>query len=510
MTTGLLKNNKARSESAGPAQAGGQPLADKSLFCNQAYLNGCWVDADHGGTIDVADPATGKVIGSVPDMGAAETERAIAGAAAAFTKWRALTAAQRGSYLRAWADLMRKHRDDLARIMTLEQGKPLAESIGEINYSAAFLDWFGEEGQRQYGDVIPTHLPGSRLVAWREPVGVTAAITPWNFPSAMITRKAGAALAAGCTMIVRPANETPFSALALARLAERAGIPAGVFSVVTGSARSIAKTLTDSPVIRKISFTGSTEVGRILLEQSAATVKKVSMELGGHAPFILFADGDIDHAVKGAIIAKFTTTGQDCLAANRIFVHRSQYAEFCERFAKATAALKVGNGFEPGADQGPLMNEAALHKCEEHIADAIAKGGKILAGGKRHELGGLFFEPTVIAGLTTDMKIFHEETFGPVAPIMAFDTEEEVTLLANDTIYGLAAYLYTRDIGCAWRVAEALEYGMIGLNTPKMTGAPIPFGGVKQSGLGREGSRHGLDDYSEIKYFCIGAINERA
>ena len=478
------------------------------LFRQQAFENGRWCDAADGGTIDVTNPANGAVIGTVPDMGAAETRQAIEAARLAYPGWRAMLAKDRAAVLRRWGDLMLEHREDLAVLMTLEQGKPLDESRGEISYAASFLDWFAEEAKRMYGDTIPTHLPGRRLMVTREPVGVTAAITPWNFPSAMITRKAGAALAAGCTMIVRPATETPYSALALAELAQRAGMPPGVFSVITGSARVIGRELTESPVVRKISFTGSTEVGRLLIGQSAATVKKVSMELGGHAPFIAFADTDIDAAVAGAINAKFQTTGQDCLAANRIFVHDSIYDAFAAKFAEAAKALKVGNGLEPGVQQGPLIGEGAVAKCREHVADALGKGATLLAGGGSHELGGLFFEPTVLGEVTPEMAIFHEETFGPVAPLLRFSTEDEVIAQANDTIYGLAAYVYTRDIGRIFRVGEALEYGMVGVNSTKITGAPVPFGGFKQSGLGREGSRYGLDDYTELKYLCLGGIED--
>lgn len=486
------------------------PIEDASLFRQHAYIDGRWREARHRGTIAVRDPATGGQIGAVPDMGAEETQEAIAAAAAAWPAWRRMLAKDRAAILRRWAELMLDHRDDLAVIMTIEQGKPVAESRGEIDYAASFLDWFGEEGRRLYGDTIPSHLPGSRLVVTREPVGVSAAITPWNFPSAMITRKAGAALAAGCPMIVRPASETPFSALALAELAARAGVPAGVFSVVTGSSRVIGRALTQSPVVRKISFTGSTEVGRILIGQSAETVKKLSMELGGHAPFVAFDDADPEKAVAGAINAKFQTTGQDCLAANRIFVQAGLYDTFARRFAAAAGALKVGPGLEAGVEQGPLIGESAIAKCQEHVDDALAKGARLLAGGRRHARGGLFYEPTVIADVTPEMKIFHEETFGPVAALLRFETEDEAVAQANATEFGLAAYVYSGDLARAWRVGEKLEYGMVGVNTSKITGAPIPFGGVKQSGLGREGSRYGLDDYTELKYLCLAGIDEGA
>lgn len=492
-----------------PAGRSGNPVArlsDPSLFVQSAFIDGCWRDAANGKVIAVTDPATGERIGTIPDMGGAETAEAIDAAKRAYGDWRRMTAYERADILHRWAGLMRDAKEDLSIIMVAEQGKPLSEARGEIDYAISFFDWFAEEGKRHYGETIPSHLPGSRMVVMREPVGVTAAITPWNFPSAMITRKAGAALAAGCPMIVRPASETPYSALALAVLAERAGVPAGVFSVVTGGAREIASALQESPDVRKISFTGSTEVGRILLQGAAPTVKKVSMELGGHAPFIVFEDADLDLAVDGAVKAKMATTGQDCLAANRLIVHESLYDAFCDKFAKAIGEMKIGHGFEDGVEVGPLMSDGALAKCEEHVADALSKGGKILTGGKRSDLGGLFFEPTVIKGMTTDMAIWSEETFGPVAPVMRFADEDEAVRLANDTIYGLAAYFYTKDLDRSWRVSEALEYGMVALNTPKMTGAPIPFGGVKQSGLGREGSRHGLDDYSEIKYVCMGGV----
>lgn len=482
-------------------------LSRPDLFRQSAFLAGEWVDGPKDAAIAVTDPATGAVLGHVPGLGAPETERAIAAAAKAYGPWRRLLAKERAAILRRWGDLMLAHREDLAVLMTLEQGKPIDESRGEIDYAASFLEWFGEEAKRLYGDTIPSHLPGSRMSVTREPVGVTAAITPWNFPSAMITRKAGAALAAGCPMIVRPASETPFSALALAVLAVEAGVPEGVFSVLTGPSRAIAGTLTASPVVRKISFTGSTEVGRILLAQSAETVKKVSMELGGHAPFLAFDDSDLEAAVAGAVAAKFATTGQDCLAVNRLYVQDGIHDAFVARFADAVAALKVGPGLDPSVDQGPLMSESAIAKCEAHVADALAKGAKAIVGGKRHELGGTFFQPTVLTGVTEDMAIANEETFGPVAPILRFADEAEGVARANDTVYGLAAYAYSRDVGRVLRVSEALEYGMVGVNTPKFTGASIPFGGVKQSGLGREGSRHGLDDYTELKYVCIGGVS---
>ncbi len=482
-------------------------LQDPSLFNERAFIDGRWCDAEDGRTTEVTDPASGKVIGTVPNLGVAETRAAIAAAQKAQAAWRRLLPAERGDILRRWADLMRDNREDLAVLMTCEQGKPLAESQGEIDYAASFLDWFAEEGKRLYGETIPSHLPGRKLLVSREPIGVTAAVTPWNFPSAMITRKAGAALAAGCAMVVRPASETPFSALALAELADRAGVPAGVFSVVTGTASEVVGELCANPAVRAVSFTGSTEVGRLLLGQGAATIKKMSMELGGHAPLIVCEDADLAAAVEGAVAAKFQTTGQDCLAANRIFVHRELYHAFVERFTAAVAELRVGPGLQRGVDQGPLINAKAVAKAEEHVADAVEKGARLLAGGRRHALGGLFFEPTVLADVTPGMKIFREETFGPVAAILPFADEDEVIALANDTEYGLAAYVFARDMGRICRLSDALEYGMVAVNCAKMTGAPIPFGGVKQSGLGREGSRYGMDDYTELKYVCLGGLD---
>jgi aspartate-semialdehyde dehydrogenase len=482
-------------------------LKDPRLFREQAYVGGKWTAARDGRVIEVANPATEAQLGVVPALGAAETEAAIAAAAAAFPRWRRLLPQERAAYLRRWHELMLEAKDDLALTMTLEQGKPLAEAEDEIAYAASFIEWFAEEARRVNVEGITPHLPNRQMSVRREPVGVSAAVTPWNFPSAMITRKAAAALAAGCPMVVRPASETPYSALALAELAERAGIPAGVFSVVTGPSGPIVGALLASPTVRALSFTGSTEVGRKLLAGGAATVKRMSMELGGHAPMIVFPEVDLEDAVAGAVATKFQTSGQDCLAANRIYVQASIYERFVERFAAYVKGIRVGNGLQEGVDIGPLMHERAVAKCEAQVADARARGGRVLTGGER--LGGRFFAPTVIADATDDMLIASEETFGPVAAIFRFEDEAEVTLRANDTIYGLAAYLWSNDLNRVARVSSALEYGMVAVNCVKMTGAPIPFGGVKQSGLGREGSRHGLEEFTELKYVCI-AVAEAA
>jgi succinate-semialdehyde dehydrogenase/glutarate-semialdehyde dehydrogenase len=454
----------------------------------------------------VTNPATGETIGSVPLMGAAETRRAIAAANEAWRQWRRKTAKERSIVLRKWNDLMLANLDDLALIMTVEQGKPLAEAKGEIAYAASFIEWFAEEGKRAGGDTIPSPSPSSRIVVVKEPIGVCAAITPWNFPAAMITRKAGPALAAGCTMVLKPAESTPFSALALAVLAERAGIPAGVFSVVTGSAREIGAEMTSNPVVRKLTFTGSTGVGRLLMEQCAATIKKLSLELGGNAPFIVFDDADLDAAVEGAMASKYRNAGQTCVCANRLYVQDGIYDAFAEKLVAAVAKLKVGNGQQEGVTQGPLIDQKAVAKVEQHIADAVAKGARILAGGKRHALGQSFFEPTVLADVTSDMMVAREETFGPMAPLFRFKTDDEVLALANDTEFGLASYFYSRDIGRIWRVAEGLESGMVGINTGLISNEVAPFGGVKQSGLGREGSKYGIEDYQVIKYLCMGGI----
>ena len=480
-------------------------LTDNNLFRTQAYIGGEWVNANGGATCDVKNPATGEKLGTVPDMGATETRRAIDAAKAAFPAWAAKTAKERGTILRRWHDLMLANRDDLATLMTAEQGKPLAESKGEIAYAASFIDWFAEEGKRVYGDIIPPHQSDKRLVVLRQPVGVVAAITPWNFPSAMITRKAAPALAAGCTFVCKPAIQTPYSALAMAELAARAGIPAGVLNIVTGvGATAIGGELTSNPIVRKLTFTGSTAVGKKLMAQCADTMKKVSLELGGNAPFIVFEDADLDAAAVGAIASKYRNTGQTCVCANRLLVQSSVYDAFTKKLVEQVAKLKIGDGLKGATDQGPLIDVKALAKVEEHVADAVSKGGQIAYGGKRHALGGTFFQPTVITNVTTDMLVAREETFGPVAPIFRFDTEEEAVRLANDTEFGLASYFYTRDLARSWRVAEALEYGIVGLNTGMISTEVAPFGGIKESGTGREGSKYGIQDYTELKYLCVG------
>ncbi|CAJ6900998.1 succinate-semialdehyde dehydrogenase [Burkholderia pseudomallei] len=478
-------------------------LKDPALLRERAFVAGEWQAADGGATLEVRNPATGALIGTVPAMGAAETRRAIDAANAAWPAWRKKTAKERAAILRKWHDLMIAHADDLALILTTEQGKPLAEAKGEIGYAASFLEWFAEEGKRVYGDTIPTPAADKRIVVTKEPVGVCAAITPWNFPAAMITRKVGPALAAGCPIVVKPAEATPFSALAMAVLAERAGVPAGVFSVVTGEPKAIGGELTSNPIVRKLSFTGSTPVGRLLMAQCAATVKKVSLELGGNTPFIVFDDADLDAAVEGAIASKYRNSGQTCVCTNRFYVHEKVYDAFAEKLTAAVAKLKVGPGTEAGVVQGPLINGAAVRKVEAHIADALDKGARVTTGGQRHPLGHGFFEPTVLTGVTPDMKVAKEETFGPLAPLFRFSTEEEAIRYANDTEFGLAAYFYSRDIGRVWRVAEALEYGMVGINAGIISNEVAPFGGVKQSGLGREGSHYGIDDYVVIKYMCV-------
>lgn len=481
-------------------------LNDPTLLRHQCFIDGKWVDADSGTVLEVDNPATGEVVGKVPRMGAAETSRAIAAAQAALPGWRAKTAKERSGVLRRWFELMLANQEDLAIIMTSEQGKSLTESRGEIAYAASFIEWFAEEGKRIYGDTIPAQQGDRRIVVIKEPIGVCAAITPWNFPSAMITRKAGPALAAGCTMICKPASATPLSALALAVLAERAGLPAGVLNVVTGSAQQIGAELTSNPTVRKLTFTGSTEIGKELLAQCAGTVKKTSMELGGNAPFIVFDDADLDAAVAGAVASKYRNSGQTCVCTNRFLVQAGVYDAFAAKFATAVAELKVGNGLEDGVNQGPLIDLNAVAKVEEHIADAVSKGARVTVGGKRHALGRSFFEPTVIADVTTKMLISAEETFGPVAPLFRFETEEQAMQMANDTPFGLAAYFYSRDIGRVWRVSEALEYGIVGINTGLISTEVAPFGGMKESGTGREGSKYGIEDYLEIKYLCMAGV----
>ena len=481
-------------------------IQDQSLFRQQCYIDGAWADADSGGTIPVTNPADGSQLGTIPKMGADETRRAIEAANAAWPAWRKTTAKQRAGILRKWYELMIENAEDLARIMTMEQGKPITESRGEIVYGASFIEWFAEEGKRLYGDIIPQHMGDRRIVVIKEPIGVVAAITPWNFPNAMITRKCGPALAAGCPVVAKPATATPYSALALAELGERAGIPKGVFNVVTGSSGAIGGEMTSNPIVRKLTFTGSTEIGKLLMEQCAATVKKVSMELGGHAPFIVFDDADMDAAIEGAMQSKYRNMGQTCVCANRMYAQDGIYDEFTSRLSQAVSGLKVGNGLEDGVTQGPLIDMAAVEKVEEHIADAVGRGARVVAGGSRHDLGGSYFQPTVLADVPTDALITSEETFGPVAPIYRFQDEDQVVRMANDTPFGLASYFYTRDIGRAWRVSEALEYGIVGLNVGIISTEIAPFGGVKESGVGREGSHFGIDEFCEVKYICMGGV----
>jgi succinate-semialdehyde dehydrogenase/glutarate-semialdehyde dehydrogenase len=481
-------------------------LNDPSLLRQQAIIDGAWCDADDGRTVAVINPATGETLGTVPHMGAKETRRAIDAAQAAWPAWRHKTARERALILRKWNDLMLENTDDLAAIMTAEQGKPLAESKGEIAYAASFLEWFGEQAKRIEGDVLESPARDRRIVVTKEPIGVCAAITPWNFPAAMITRKVGPALAAGCPIVLKPAELTPYSALALAVLAERAGVPRGVFSVVIGDSKAIGAEMCANPIVRKLSFTGSTQVGRLLMEQCAPTVKKLSLELGGNASFIVFDDADLDAAVEGAMASKYRNMGQTCVCANRIYVQDGVYEAFAQKLTAAVAKLKVGNGMEPGVNQGPLIEEKAVEKVEHHIADALGKGARLLLGGKRHPLGHTFFEPTVLADVTPQMLISDEETFGPVAPLFRFNSEDDVIALANASEYGLASYFYARDIGRVWRVAERIESGMVGVNTGLISNEVAPFGGVKQSGLGREGSKYGMDDYLVIKYICLGGM----
>ena len=479
-------------------------LQDPELFRERCYIGGHWVEASDAATIPVDNPATGEVIGTVPKAGRLETRNAIDRAAAAFPEWRARTGKERAAVLRRWFDLVMANLEDLARLMTLEQGKPLVESRTEVAYGAAFLEWFGEEAKRAYGDTIPSHARDKRIMVIKQPIGVVGSITPWNFPIAMITRKVGPALAAGCTVVAKPASQTPFSALALAYLGERAGLPAGAFNVVTGSATEIGGELTANPVVRKISFTGSTEIGKLLMAQCAGTMKKVSFELGGNAPFIVFDDADLDAAVEGAIVSKYRNTGQTCVCTNRFLVQSSVYDEFARRLSDAVGRLKVGSGLEDGVTQGPLIDMAAVEKVESHIQDAVSKGATVIKGGRRG--AGRFFPPTVLTGMTPGMAIAREETFGPVAPLFKFDTDAEAIALANDTEYGLAAYFYGRDVRRVWRVAEALEYGIVGVNTGLISTEVAPFGGIKESGIGREGSKYGLEEYLEVKYVCVGGI----
>ena len=481
-------------------------LKDSNLLRQACYINGTWVAADNGETLAVNNPATGALIATVPRCGAAETERAILAAEVALKSWRLTTAAERSRILRRWFDLMMHHQDDLAALMTAEQGKPLAEARGEIAYAAAYVEWFAEEARRAYGEVIPSPFRDRQLVVLKEPVGVCAAITPWNFPSAMITRKVVPALAAGCTILLKPAEQTPLSALALAELAERAGVPAGVFSVITGKASAIGGVMTASPIVRKLSFTGSTPIGQLLMQQCAATVKKLSLELGGNAPFIVFDDADLDAAVEGALASKYRNAGQTCVCSNRFLVQEGIYDAFASRLAQAVAQLKVGNGTEEGVTQGPLIDEAAVRKVEALVKDALDKGARVVTGGKRHTLGGTWFEPTILADLTPAMTVAKEEIFGPVAPLFCFKHEEEAVQMANDTEFGLAAYFFSKDHGRVWRVSRQLEYGMVGVNTGMISTEVAPFGGVKLSGMGREGSHHGLEDYMETKYLALGGL----
>ncbi len=479
-------------------------LTDPKLLRMQGYIGGQWVDADDAATWPVTNPATGERLGTVPDMGAAETRRAIEAAHAAFPAWAGRTAKERAVILRRWYELMNAHRNDLAALMTAEQGKPLEEAGGEIAYAASFIEWFAEEGKRVYGELIPAHQADKRIVVMRQPIGVAGAITPWNFPSAMITRKAAPALAAGCTFVCKPAIQTPYSALALAELAARAGVPSGVFNIITGNdAPAIGAELTRNPLVRKLSFTGSTAVGKQLMAQCASTVKKLSLELGGNAPFIVFDDADLTAAVAGAIASKYRNSGQTCVCANRLLVQAGIYEAFAHKLIEAVSRLRVGDGLRGPTDQGPLIDVRAVAKIERHIEDAVGKGARVALGGRRHELGGTFFQPTVLTGVTPAMLVAHEETFGPLAPLFRFETEQDAVRMANDTEFGLAAYFYTRDLARAWRVAEALEYGIVGLNTGLISTEAAPFGGVKESGMGREGSRHGILDYTELKYLCV-------
>jgi succinate-semialdehyde dehydrogenase/glutarate-semialdehyde dehydrogenase len=481
-------------------------LKDSKLLRQKCYIDGEWRDAASGQTIDVVNPATQKKLGTVPRMGTAETRTAIAAANAAWPDWARRTAKERAGILKRWHDLMMANQEDLATLMTAEQGKPLAESKGEIAYAASFIEWFAEEGKRLYGDVIPGHQPDKRIVVLRQPIGVVAAITPWNFPSAMITRKVGPALAAGCAVVCKPATQTPYSALAMAELAERAGVPKGILNIITGSAEEIGGEMTSNPIVRKVTFTGSTAVGKRLMEQCAGSVKKVSLELGGNAPFIVFDDADLDAAVDGALASKYRNTGQTCVCANRLLVQDGVYESFAGKLVDAVALLKIGDGLKGATDQGPLIDMKAVAKVEEHIADALAKGAAVAAGGKRHALGGTFFQPTVLTNVKPEMMVAREETFGPVAPLFRFKSEQDAIRMANDTEFGLAAYFYTRDLARSWRVSEALEYGIVGVNTGIISTEVAPFGGMKESGIGREGSKYGILDYTELKYVCVGGV----
>ena len=481
-------------------------IKNKELFKQQCFINGEWVNANNNEKIEVNNPATLEIIGSVPNCGKEETNYAISKAFDAWKEWRGKTALERSNILRKWNDLILENQEDLARIMTIEQGKPLQESKGEIVYGASFVEWFAEEAKRVYGDIIPDRFTDRRIVVIKQPIGVVGAITPWNFPSSMITRKCAPALAVGCPVVIKPASQTPYSALALAVLAEEAGFPKGVINILTGSAKEIGSELTSNPNVRKVSFTGSTEVGKLLLAQCSSTVKKVSLELGGHAPFIAFDDCDVNQAVLGAMQSKFRNTGQTCVCANRLFIHEKIYDEFLDKFTKQVKGIKVGNGLDENVTSGPLIDQYSLNKVQEHVQDAVNIGSKIAVGGDVHSLGGNFYQPTVLFNVTSEAKITYQETFGPVAPIYKFSSEEEVINMANDTEYGLASYFYSRDIGRVWRVAENLEYGIVGVNTGLPSKAEIPFGGMKQSGLGREGSKYGLDDFLEIKYINMAGI----
>ena len=479
-------------------------LTDPTLFHQQCFIQGQWVDADQGATMQINNPASGAVLGTVPAMGTIETKRAIAAANKAWPEWRRKTAGERSQILRRWHDLMLEHQQDLALLLTAEQGKPLTEAQGEIAYAASFIEWFAEEGKRIYGDTVPTHQQDKRIIIIKESIGVCVAITPWNFPTAMIARKVAPALAAGCVMLVKPAPDTPFSALALCDLAARAGIPPGVFSVITGPAEEIGAEFTSNPIVRKLSFTGSTAVGKLLMSRCASTVKKLSLELGGNAPFIVFDDADLDAAVEGAMMSKYRNSGQTCVCANRLLVQSGIYDAFAEKLARKVETLQVGEGTREGVNQGPLINMAAVEKVEAHISDALAKGAQVLTGGARHQLGMTFFQPTVLTDVTAEMRVAREETFGPVAPLFRFSTEQEAVAMANDTEFGLACYFYSSSLGRVWRVSEALEYGMVGVNTGIISNEISPFGGIKQSGIGREGSKYGIEDYLEIKYLCMG------